>query len=105
MVHLLEKEFVGIGEVKGFKFKQIDSTPLGYIYLVDTGNSIHYEVFKRVNSPVCIDFKKRLYSENDYKETYPKSNSFGITAWSCNKLLKAANRLESFKEKEVKRGI
>jgi len=101
MLHLLEKEFIGIGEVKGFKFKQIDSTTLGYIYLVDTGDSIHYEVFKRVNSPLCIDFKKRLYSETESKESYPKSNSFGITAWCCNKLIKAVNRLEAFKEKEA----
>ena len=104
MLQKLEKQFTGIGEVKGFVFTQINSTELGYIYEVDTGHSKHYEVFKRVNSPVCIDFKKRIYSQTDSKETYPKANSFGIWAWSCSKLEKAEKRLYSFVRKEVNNG-
>jgi len=83
MTELLEKEFTGGGEVKEFKFRQIGSSELAYCYevkLFDVPH--HYEVFLKKNSPVCIDFEKRLYSETEFKESYPKANSFGITAWS-----------------------
>ena len=99
MVEQLKKQFTGVGEVKGFEFTQINYTELGYIYEVDTGNSKHYEVFKRLKSPVCIDFDKRVYSDTDFKESYPKSNSFGDWAWCCSKLVKAQKRLDSFKDK------
>jgi len=64
---LLEAEFTGIGEVKGYKFKRIKSNKLVYLYQVD---GRHYEVFRRlVNS---------YYNT----ETYPSSKQFGRAAWT-----------------------
>lgn len=79
----LEKVIVGNGEVKGYTYTQIERSDSAYLYEVSKyGVFMCFEVFKRKNSPVCIDFEKRLYSETEFKESYPKSNSFGVWAWT-----------------------
>lgn len=66
----LEKEFIGRGEVKGFKFIQIKATDLAYLYKVINGNAIYYEVFKkRENARYGVI-------------SYPTSNAFGVWAWT-----------------------
>ena len=94
----LEKTFVGVGEVAGFKFTQIYSCTAAYLYEVDQCGVIHYELLKRRETPLCIDFVKRLYSETEFKEVYPKSNDFGIWAWSCSTLRRALIRYNLFRE-------
>ena len=96
MVIELEKEFVGIGEVRGFNFKQLKQTEYAYLYEVIDEGKTHYEVFKRKHSPVCIDFQKRVYSETDFKESYPKANSFGSWAYTTPSLEKATELLDKF---------
>lgn len=67
----LKKEFIGRGEVRGFKFKQIYEHPKFYIYMVtlDTDKPVvHYELIKR----------KSMYGQ----EIYPGSKSFGIVGWT-----------------------
>lgn len=76
----LEKEFIGRGEVKGFRFTQIKQNQHAYIYQVDDDHGIRYEVFQRK-----INKKWECVS-------YPKSKSFGIWAWSCMSLEKAEDR-------------
>ena len=80
----LQTEFIGRGQVKGFKFTQKNKTEKGFIYEVNTGSSIHFEVFKRrINKQFnCI--------------SYPGSNGFGIWAWSCSDYQSALDRLEAF---------
>lgn len=67
----LEKEFIGIGEVKGFRFKQIFANKYAYMYQVKHPDvhEVYYEVFERkINEQYgCI--------------SYPKSKAFGIWAW------------------------
>ena len=83
MIQELEKEFNGIGEVKGYTFQIIaEEKGIGYIYMVTNEVTTHYEVFRHKETPVLIDFEKRIYSETDTKVTYPKSNSFGVWAWT-----------------------
>jgi hypothetical protein len=91
----LEKYFTGIGEVSGFKFRQIRSTSAGFIYEVINDNKIYYEVFKKVLVAVCLNFEKRVYSEKDYKIIYPKAKDFGLWAWTYNDALDAYDKLES----------
>jgi hypothetical protein len=67
---LLEKEFSGKGEVKGFKFKQVQKSNTAYIYEVNSGSSIYYEVFSRV-----VNTKRQ-------KEVYPLAKHFSIWAWT-----------------------
>lgn len=67
---LLEKEFLGKGEVKGFKFKQVQKSNTAYIYEVNSGSSIYYEVFSRV-----VNTKRQ-------KEVYPLAKHFSIWAWT-----------------------
>jgi len=90
----LEKQIIGGGEVKGLTYNQKNSSQHAYIYeaINEAGKISHYEVFERKNSPVCIDFESRVYSETEFKESYPKSNSFGIWAWTANTLDSANNR-------------
>ena len=67
---LLENEFIGKGEVKGFKFKQVQKSNTAYIYEVNSGCNIYYEVFSRVVN-------------NKYqKEVYPMAKHFSIWAWA-----------------------
>lgn len=88
----LEKEFIGRGEVKGFKFKQLEATPYGYIYEVSSdGENPYYEVFKRKENTQfdCI--------------SYPRSSSFGKWAWSVATIEKAKNYLTIFEENANKK--
>jgi hypothetical protein len=80
----LPKEFIGTGEVKGFKFTQINVTNFGFLYEVNTGDTIYYEVFKR------------RVNKQFNNVSYPKSKSFGIWAWTTPKYLFALELLQSF---------
>ncbi len=98
----LEKEFLGVGEVKGFKFTQIEESEKGYIYKVETElNEIHYEVFKKViTNKYDFENKKSLDIE---MESYPRSARFGVNAWNVNSLERANEILtEINKTKEEK---
>lgn len=79
----LSKVFIGRGEVKGFKFTQLGMTDKAFLYQVDTGDTILYEVFeKRINRRfACV--------------SYPTSKAFGIWAWTYSNLDKA---WQKFKE-------
>ena len=67
---LLEKEFIGRGEVRGLEFKQVQKSNTAYIYEVNSGCNIYYEVFSRVVN-------------NKYqKEVYPMAKHFSIWAWT-----------------------
>ncbi len=79
----LSQNFVGKGQVKGFLFKQIEKSTEAYIYKVsDSFGNLGYEVFLR-----RIDARFGNIS-------YPKANSFGITAWYARTLEKAYKRFE-----------
>lgn len=80
----LKSEFIGKGQVKGFKFTQVKKTQHGYIYKVYDNNQVWYEVFKhRENRQFnCV--------------SYPGTKSFGLWAWTCKTLEKALARLDQF---------
>ena len=79
----LEKHFNGAGEVSDYEYAQISSTVSAYLYEVRrNGMLVCFEVFERKNTPICIDFEKRIYSETEFKEVYPKTNAFGVWAWT-----------------------
>ena len=96
----LPKKFKGRGETKGFRFLQLKETAAGYLYQVTSGDYVYYEVFKKVELPVCLDFAKHIYSETDFKENYPKKNAFGVSAWTTPSLKRANKILKTFKVKE-----
>lgn len=93
MIHKLDKRFTGIGEVKGFEFTQVFSNSKGYVYKVKNGKKEYFETFYKRKSPLCLDFDNRIYSETDFKETYPKAKSFGKWAWTYDNLSNAKNRI------------
>ena len=93
MIIKLENRIEGKGEVKGFVFTKEFENDKGYVYRADTGNGSHFEAFYRKETPICIDFEKRIYSETEKKELYPKSKDFGIWAWSVRTLEKGIDRL------------
>ena len=66
----LEKHFIGRGEVKGFEFTQLKSSDRAYLYQVNSGHSIYYEVFKK------------LINKRFNRVSYPTSKAFGIWAWT-----------------------
>ena len=85
----LKKEFIGRAEVRGFKFTQIHHAKLAFLYEVDTGDSKHYEVFKRVINRrfACV--------------SYPNANAFGYWAWTFNKLEPAIDKFNQLNGLEL----
>ena len=85
----LKKEFIGIGEVRGFQFKQLYENGYAYMYEVfnPEANDRHYEVFERVENTAfdCI--------------SYPKSKSFGVWAWCIHNYGKAMLKYEEITKK------
>lgn len=83
MIQELEKSFIGLGDVKKFKFNQIASNDKGYLYEVTIAQNVkYYEVILRKVVRICLDFYKKIYSETEFKEMYPKSSKFGLDAWT-----------------------
>ena len=79
MIKELEKEFIGKGQVKGFKFTQIKKNKYAYIYKVSDGENIHYEVFERkVNTRFNCESK-------------PSNNAFGVWAWTSKDIAKSVS--------------
>ena len=73
----LQKEFIGKGEVHGFKFTQLERTNKAYLYKVDVNGQIHFEIFKR---------RENLRYGN---VSYPTSKAFGIWAQTTRDFVKA----------------
>lgn len=86
----LQSEFIGKGEVRGFLFKCLLMSDNAYLYSVTTEGGVHYEVFERKENKQfnCV--------------SYPKSNSFGVWAFTTIDLEKALAKYEYFKAKEKK---
>lgn len=84
MIKELEKEFIGKGQVRGFKFTQIKKNEHAYIYKVNQDGVIRYEVFqRRVNTRFnCI--------------TYPSNRAFGVWAKTTRSLSGANVHFEHF---------
>ena len=78
----LEKEFIGKGEVKGFKFTLLNANSKAFIYEVDNCDFIYYEVFLR-----------KIHSRYGHV-MYPKSKSFGVWAWSFDNLDRATAKFK-----------
>ena len=76
----LEKTIIGKGEVKGFLFTQIQTSDKAYIYKVDTGCSIYYEVFKK------------KHKTNSKRDCFPTAKAFGIWAWTYKPFEKAIEK-------------
>ena len=89
----LKTEFVGIGEVRGFTFKQLNANGYAYMYEVKNPDeqSSHYEVFERVENTAfdCV--------------SYPKSKSFGVWAWFIKDYEKACKKYDKITNKVKER--
>jgi len=88
----LELEFTGKGQVRGFKFTQLKKNKKAYLYRVDTGHLIMYEVFHRKENTRfnCI--------------SYPSNKAFGIWAWTYKNLYSAEEIFKLITEMEVDNG-
>ena len=85
----LEKEFLGVGEAKGFKFKMLFENDKAFMFEVSYQNeegytSRWYEVFERKVSKAKDSIMKGVLVHFEEREVYPKSNSFGVSAWCIN---------------------
>lgn len=90
-VKLLQEEFVGRGEVRGFLFSQRAKSKYAYIYEVKCldGASSYFEVFERREN--------KLFQQ----ESYPGSKSFGFWAWTFPTFARAYDKFEEL-NKELK---
>lgn len=97
----LPYQFDGIGEVKGFKFERINFSDNAFMYKVSPPEAkCHYEVFNRKLTPVCLNFETRTYSDELFKEVYPKAKDFGKWAWCFNDSEKAHKKFKELTEKQ-----
>ncbi|QOW09091.1 hypothetical protein Q73A0000_01365 [Kaistella flava (ex Peng et al. 2021)] len=88
----------------GFTYKLVKSTDSGYLFSIHNSESdtmYGYEVFMRKLTPLCVDFEKKIFSETEFKERYPKANDFGVWAWTAKRLERAEEILESFEKVNV----
>lgn len=91
----IEQEFTR----SGWTFTQIEQNEHGYIYQVNDGEHTFYEVFEKRRTPICIDFKNRIYSTTEYKDRYPGNEDFGKWAWTYATITKAKEKLDYFTNK------
>lgn len=89
-IQALPDEFFGRGSTKKFEFTKIVDSDEAAIFKVHTGETVHYEVFKKQAQPICLDFAAHVYSETQYKYMYPKDNAFGKWAWTAGSPGRAA---------------
>lgn len=78
----LPDEFVGRGSTRKFVFTKVKDADEAAMFEVNTGESIHYEVFRKKTTPICLDFALHVYSETKFKYKYPNDNAFGKWAWT-----------------------
>ena len=80
----LDEEFIGRGEMRGFKFKQLEATNKAYLYKVDMNGAIYYEAFKRRENTRfgCV--------------SYPTGEAFGVWAKTTKDYNKAIAYFEQF---------
>ena len=98
MITKLETEFAKTsGDMAGFKFTQLEESDTAYMYMCEQGDAVSFEVFEKKTAPLCINFDRREYSTTDFKECYPKSNDFGVWAWSYTDQNKAYEKFNSLK--------
>lgn len=84
----LPTHFIGKGEVKGFVFTKIKESKKAFMYEVNTGSRIHYEVFKK------------KAKTNSIRYSYPTSKGFGIWAWcpsTFDRAIEIFNRISNDK--------
>jgi hypothetical protein len=95
----LEKEFIGTGSVKGFKYILFESSEYGFLYEVYVeGVLSHYEVFEKKLTPVCLNFEEKIFSKTDFKVRFPRDNDFGDWAWCFTTLDKAFDKFNEIIE-------
>ena len=97
----LEKQFSGKGEVKGYEFTQMKESEAAYLYVKSNSdtNTTYYEVVRKIVVPK-IDWETKQPT-GEFKETYPKSNTFGVDAWDFVSIDAAINKFNSIKIKTV----
>lgn len=78
----LPDEFIGRGPTRKFIFTKVKDSDEAAIFEVNTGQTVHYEIFKKMVEPICLDFITRVYSETRFKYKYPNNNAFGKWAWT-----------------------
>ena len=90
----LQEDFIGKGQVKGFVFTQLEKSASGYIYAVNTGDNIHFEVFKH-------------YENTHYNcVSYPSNKAFGKWAWTFGTLEQAKLKFDELEILlDVKNGL
>ncbi|MCH3884403.1 hypothetical protein [Tenacibaculum aquimarinum] len=84
----LETKIIGKGEVKGFLFTQKLISNKAYLYEVNTGYTIHYEVFKR------------KHKTNSKRDCFPTSKAFGLWAYTFKTWEKAVEKFNKLNIKE-----
>jgi hypothetical protein len=82
----------GSGQFKGFTFTQVAKKQGVYLYRTGSGS---YHVFYAKTAKVCLDFEKRIYSETELKEVYPRPEDFGKWAWQIDDIDDAISKFET----------
>ena len=103
----LSKQFTGTGEVDGFIFNMTDEGPKAYVYSVTMPevDSVHYEVFERVETKDVIANINGKQVMFEAKVKYPKSGDFGVWAFTFPTYESAMNKFNELSLKTKKNGV
>ena len=82
----LKEYFSGRGQVKDYVFNQIRRTKFAFVYEVRGKDTIHHEVFKRVENEMYDNV------------SYPTDKAFGVWAWTCISLERANEKFKELNE-------
>lgn len=80
--------------MKGFVFTKLKESENVFLYQVESEGKIWYEIFKCELVAKCINFAERIYSDTNFKYTYPKARSFGYNAWTKKSIREAEELFE-----------
>src|SRR5690606_15844352 len=83
-------------------FEKVFENETGYVYKVCTEDSEHFEALMRKVVPKCIDFKNKIFSATDFKETYPKAKHFGSSAWTVVSVEAGIEKLQKILKTSMK---
>lgn len=92
---------IGGGESSNYTYTQEAESQYGYIYKAQHKHIeevYHFEVFEKKITPVCLNFQEKIYSEEKFRERYPRSINFGSWAYSCPNMERAVEILKTFSD-------
>ena len=101
-MQLLEKEFIGGGETRGFTYSQVKSSERAFLYRVSSEEDSWFEIFERKVQQEGDVVRMGVNIHHICKELYPNSKSFGVWAWTTSNPTRAEELFSRIDNRKIK---